>query len=416
MNVGKKYEESTKEDIDILQRVLHSTLDDKELVDFIITMGRPKRKINSLVSSNIAIRIIDYLISLCPIQFNQLEYKDVRLAKSVVYETANMLATFQLVVVKHVDNGMGAKTVADQYCMALPIGDVYIKNINPSDTSETCLSKLIGHAMELDSCVSGIESHHITGDEEYLNYAVDFVIKKSRELALEIEAALIKSNDKKMIKENLHMERTMATTLTGAEVKKALSAAVGGIYRGKDVYQCVPISIFKDYTVTEAGIVIRLNNCTTMTIEIEDDETYVNFAIPGKNIYEEWHGSGYFEYAFNFEGYDIALCFNTGKADGDNEITIPILKELVGDGKSDLKYSVSSEDSGELCIDASNADVEVNTDDGVIYISTGCTTVTVSLAIVDKVYNQSLDSGNICYDIVFNNGMPPMSINMYNIY
>lgn len=416
MRVEKKCEESNKEDTGILQRVLQPSIGDKELMDFIATMRQPEKKIKSLVASNIAIRIIEYLASLCSIQFAQLKYEDVKLARSVIYETANMLATFRMVVVKRIDDGAGARTVADQYCMALPMGDVYIKNINPSDTSETCLSKVIGHTMELDSYVSGIESHHITGDEECLNYAVDFVIKKSRELALEIEAALIKSNDKKMIKENLHMERTMATTLTGAEVKKALSAAVGGIYRGKDVYQCVPISIFKDYTVTEAGIVIRLNNCTTMTIEIEDDEAYVNFAIPGENTYEEWHGSGYFEYAFNFEGYDIALCFNTGKADGDNEITIPILKELVGDGKSDLKYSVSSEDSGELCIDASNADVEVNTDDGVIYISTGCATVTVSLAIVDKVYNQSLDSGNICYDIVFNNGMPPMSINMYNIY
>lgn len=229
------------------------------------------------------------------------------------------------------------------------------------------------------------------------------------------------------------MKRAMATTLTGAEVKKALSAAVGGIYKGKDIYRCAPISIFKDFIVTEEGVVIKLNSYTTMTIKISDDDIFDNLALPCENAYDEydecdaydecdeWYGNRYFEYAVNLEDYDMILCFNTSKAGRDNEITVAMLSDLVGDEHSDgLRYTVVSDGDGVLDIEVNNAYVRVHMDDEMICIlSDECadgTIISISFEIIDKIYNYSLKAGYISYIIVFNNDMLPIAINMCNRY
>lgn len=234
---------------------------------------------------------------------------------------------------------------------------------------------------------------------------------------------------KKMKKGDLHMERTITTTLTGAEVKKALSTAVGGIYKGKDIYRCAPISIFKDFMVTEEGIVIKLNSYTTMTIKISDDDIFDNLALPRENVYDvydeygecdEWYGNRYFEYAVNLEDYDMILCFNTSKANN-NEVTVEMLSDLVGDGHSDdLRYTVVSNGDEGLSIEVNNAYVRVHMDDEMICIlSDECadgTIISISFEIIDKIYNYSLKAGYISYIIVFNNDMLPIAINMCNRY
>lgn len=196
---------------------------------------------------------------------------------------------------------------------------------------------------------------------------------------------------------------------TGRQVKELLGKVSGAIYMTNGIYN-VPISIFKDFTITENEIKINLGKCTAFIIPISDSEEYTNLATPGEDgdevdeaLRESWNGSTYFEYEFEIADYQ--LYFNTSSYG--IKLTFEQFKELT-DVRNYSIFKIMSIDTGSFYIDMDNC--TINVDEHEIGISSARTNTIFDESIINAIYNDSDDSDGIAYRVEFNNGMPDIEI------
>lgn len=214
---------------------------------------------------------------------------------------------------------------------------------------------------------------------------------------------------------NLEENRMSKTVMTGKQVKEVLRQAIGGIYFENGLYGMVT-DVLNEYTVTEDGLVANFGKCLTLNISISDEEKFTNFAIEGSDgeeveetMQEEWDGSTYFDYKFQISGY--TLCFST--VDKGTTLTWEQFKELTDSNAS--IFEMRSVDGGSLYITAQNCNIAVSDKEIQIY-SQSVDTVFDS-SIIEEIYNDSAESGNITYRFEFNNGMSDMKIELdYRVY
>lgn len=198
------------------------------------------------------------------------------------------------------------------------------------------------------------------------------------------------------------MSKTVSTVLTGKEVKELIGKAIGGFYLSKNHSEYVVTDFFNNCTVSDDSIQFAVEDPITLRIPISDSESYTNYAIAGENDDEEWDGSTYFDYHIEVSGY--ALCFNT--TDKGNELTWEQFKELTNDNY--VNFEIRSVNAGSLYINVNNCTIDV-TEHEIEINSHGVNTI-FDKSIIDAVYNDSVESEDVCYRFEFNNGMPDMCI------
>lgn len=199
-----------------------------------------------------------------------------------------------------------------------------------------------------------------------------------------------------------------ATKLTGKQVKELLAKA-NGIYVAKNISDILTDYFSKaNFTVTDDGLEIAVNQFTTIKLPIADDfDNYFNYAVAGENDDEEWDSSTYFDYKFYVEGY--MLCFYV-KDKGDT-LTLEQLKELV-ETKRISAFRAESIDGGSFSISLSECIIDVDTKSysPKIELITNDSNIILDSEIINEIYNDSDDSDSICYRIEFNNGAPDITI------
>lgn len=207
-----------------------------------------------------------------------------------------------------------------------------------------------------------------------------------------------------------------ATRLSGKQVKELLAKAVGGIYISR--YFDVMTDFYSNYRITDNGLEISVDKMITAMIPIQEDTNYINFAVRCDNsevneeeqTYEEWEESSYFSYKFEIENYMV--CFNTEIPDcrSDNTLTWEQFRELVANEKY-VKYSVQNIDGGSLYVNMNQCNVSFDDpDDTYFEVYSLYASVEIDKSIVEAIYNDSTESGNVCYRIEFSNGMSDMTI------
>lgn len=195
-----------------------------------------------------------------------------------------------------------------------------------------------------------------------------------------------------------------AQKIKGTQVKELLAKAVGGIYVGR-VFQHALTNFFSDFSIKDDGLVIVASKFMTLTLPIADDEDYINYAVAVENDEEEWEGSVYFDYCFEIEGYKIS--FN--ESDKGDILTWEQFEELVT--KAKCLFSAVSIDGGSVSIDVSGCAIGIS-EFGEVTIVSDSTTVGLDKEIIDAIYNDSVESNEICYRIEFSNGMADININV----
>jgi hypothetical protein len=200
------------------------------------------------------------------------------------------------------------------------------------------------------------------------------------------------------------------TVMTGKQIKEVLRQALGGIYFENGLYGVVT-DVLYEYTVTEDGLMAEFGKCLTLNIPISDEEIFTNYAIEGADgeeveeaMQQEWDGSTYFDYKFEISGY--TLCFNT--VDKGITLTWEQFKELTD--SNDGIFAICSVDGGSLYINARNCTIGVN--DTEIEIDSQAAHTTIDSKIIEEIYNDSTESGDITYRFEFNNGMSDMEIEL----
>lgn len=200
------------------------------------------------------------------------------------------------------------------------------------------------------------------------------------------------------------------TVMTGKQVKEMLRQAIGGIYFENGLYGVVT-DVLYEYTVTKEGLVTNFGKCLTLSIPISDEEKFTNYAIEGADgeeveeaMRQEWDGSAYFDYKFEISGY--TLCFST--VDKGTTLTWEQFKELTD--SNDSIFAICSVDGGSLYINARNCTIGVN--DTEIEIDSQAAHTTIDSKIIEEIYNDSAESGDITYRFEFNNGMSDMEIDL----
>lgn len=198
-----------------------------------------------------------------------------------------------------------------------------------------------------------------------------------------------------------------AKVLTGTQVKEVLAKVVGGIYIGKGYNEMIT-DFFSDFAVTDDGLKINVDNNITVNLPIADDDNYINYAIAGETEDEEWDGSKYFDCNFVVDGYTIS--FNT--TDKGNMLTIEQLKELVKTDFIKNMFRVESIDGYAVSVNMNNCAVYV--DDDEVRLTTNDAEVVLDnheyYSIIDAIYNDSVESGFVCYRLEFSNNMPDITI------
>lgn len=204
-----------------------------------------------------------------------------------------------------------------------------------------------------------------------------------------------------------------AVKVTGTQVKELLAKAVGGIYLSK--YFDVMTDFYNQFAVTDGGLEITVNDMVKAKIPIQNDVEYYNFAV-GCDIsesedceympYEEWESSSYFDYKFEIANHMV--CFNA--AEEDRILTWEQFRELVANEKY-VNYSVQNIDGGSVYIDMNHCEILFSdTDNSYFEICASNAGIEIDKSIVENIYNDSIDSEDVCYRIVFNNGMSDMNI------
>lgn len=193
-----------------------------------------------------------------------------------------------------------------------------------------------------------------------------------------------------------------AQKFLGTQVKELLSKAVGGIYVGR---VCNTMTGYYDkFKITDDGLEITVNDLLTAKIPIPEEQEFINYSIAGETEDEEWDGSTFFEYEFEICNYTIG--FNLTKIE--DTLTWEQFKELVVDGN--ITYKVCSIDGYLLYVDMNNCLVRLDKTFDNIEISSLYASIEISKNLVDKIYNDSPESGSVCYRIEFNNGMSDITI------
>lgn len=202
-----------------------------------------------------------------------------------------------------------------------------------------------------------------------------------------------------------------AVKVTGTQVKELLAKAVGGIYIKKSFCHNAITDYLseKSYTITDEGLKIKVNEVTTVNLPIETDNQYINYAIGGvgsesddPDLEEEWEDSTYFDYIFNIYGYDI--CFNV--TDKGTELTWEQFKELTDSGNYGI-FEARNVDTCSIYISMNYCTIDV--DEREIEINNS-TNMIIDMDIIDGIYNDSAQDGDICYRFEFNNGTSDMEI------
>lgn len=204
-----------------------------------------------------------------------------------------------------------------------------------------------------------------------------------------------------------------AVKVTGTQVKELLAKAVGGIYLSR--YFDVMTDFYSRFVVTDDGLEISVNDMLTAKIPIQNDAEYFNYAV-GCDMseseycedmpYEEWESSSYFDYKFEIANYMI--CFNV--AEKDRKLTWEQFKELAANEQY-VRFTVQSIDGGSICVDMSHCEIDfTDVEDSYFTVYSLFASMEIDKGIIEAVYNNAAETGNICYQIRFNNGMADMTI------
>ena len=203
-----------------------------------------------------------------------------------------------------------------------------------------------------------------------------------------------------------------AVKVTGTQVKELLAKAVGGIYLSKYNYYNAMTDFFpkKSFALTDERLKIEVDSVITVNLPIEAEHQYINYAIGGvgtesddPDLEEEWEGSNYFDYNFTICGYTI--CFNV--TDKGTKLTWEQFKELIDSGNYGI-FEVRNVDTGSVYINMDDCTIDVN--DREIEINREGTNTIIDMDIIDSIYNDSNEYGDIYYRFEFNNGMSDMEI------
>ncbi len=203
-----------------------------------------------------------------------------------------------------------------------------------------------------------------------------------------------------------------AVKVTGTQVKELLAKVVEGIYLSKNNCYNAVTDFFpkRGLVLTDEGLKIEVDNVVTVNLPIEAEHQYINYAIGGvgtesddPDLEEEWEDSTYFDYNFNLCGYTI--CFNT--TDKGTELTWEQFKELTDSGNYGI-FEVRNVDTCSVYINMDDCTIDVN--DREIEINREGTNTIIDMDIIDSIYNNSNEYGDIYYRFEFNNGMSDMEI------
>ena len=203
-----------------------------------------------------------------------------------------------------------------------------------------------------------------------------------------------------------------AVKVTGTQVKELLAKVVEGIYLSKNNCYNAVTDFFpkRGLVLTDEGLKIEVDNVVTVNLPIEAEHQYINYAIGGvgtesddPDLEEEWEDSTYFDYNFNLCGYTI--CFNT--TDKGTELTWEQFKELTDSGNYGI-FEVRNVDTCSVYINMNDCTIDVN--DREIEINREGTNTIIDMDIIDSIYNNSNEYGDIYYRFEFNNGMSDMEI------
>ena len=76
-----------------------------------------------------------------------------------------------------------------------------------------------------------------------------------------------------------------------------------------------------------------------------------------------------------------------------------------------MNYSVQNIDGGSVYIDMNHCEILFSdTDDSYFGIYASNAGIEIDKSVVESIYNDSIESEDVCYRIVFNNGMSDMNI------
>ena len=190
----------------------------------------------------------------------------------------------------------------------------------------------------------------------------------------------------------------------GTQVKELLSKAVGGIYVGRVCH--IMTGYYDKFKITDDGLEITVNDLLTAKILIPEEQEFINYSIAGETEDEEWDGSTFFEYEFEICNYTIG--FNLTKIE--DTLTWEQFRELVANDKI-VNYRVHSIDSGAVYVDMSNCTIYFgDADDSYFGVNSLYSSIEFDKDIVYEIYNDSPESGSVCYRIEFNNGMSDITI------
>lgn len=206
-----------------------------------------------------------------------------------------------------------------------------------------------------------------------------------------------------------------AVKVTGAQVKGLLAKVVGGIYLSR--YFNVITDFYNKFAVTDDGLEITINDMLTAKIPIPNDTEYFNYAVgcdiseseDSENMpYEEWESSTYFDY--KFEIANNMICFNI--TEQDRKLTWEQFRELAANEQY-VRFTVQNIDGGSICVDMSHCEIDfTDVEDSYFTVYSLFASMEIDKGIVEAVYNNATETGNICYQISFNNGMTDMTIEL----
>lgn len=202
--------------------------------------------------------------------------------------------------------------------------------------------------------------------------------------------------------------------LTGKELKELLAKAVGGIYLGKRIDE-----FFMDFQVTDDALVLNYSKYHSMTIPINDEDLFINYAAAGSRKREQerekWSGSTYFDYKFKI--LHAYISFNMEEKS--KELSLIQFKEFVDNGSgapntlnTQAIYYVNSEHGGALAVCMSHCRLRIEMKYGLIIFSTqnSFSSVTINKEMIRSITNESSEEKKLTFLIEFNHRMPAMKI------
>jgi len=192
---------------------------------------------------------------------------------------------------------------------------------------------------------------------------------------------------------------TNAVKVTGAELQELLKKSVGGIYIGRGFENFIKKS---SIVVLDEELELICDDCTTVTLPINNESIYVNFAVAAEDdtedtVYEVWEGNAYFDYVFEILNTVIAFNINEKSSDLSLEQFKSLVEYVPVDG---IEYKVSSVDSYGLSVDMDNCTLHIGTQEKEIEVSTRKgAELTIDMDIVTSIQNITEEYGDVCYAI-----------------